>query len=259
MDSNIITLNFTDLGWLLGLLGIALVLSRWQQLSLEGQLIFASARSLIQLLVIGYIIAGIFALNNPIVVLIILGIMVTIAAIVAKNRLGKKRQGLLVTAWFSIFISSVLTVGYALIFMIKPQTWYEPQYLIPLMGMVLGNAMNSASLAGERLGSLIESNYREVETYLSLGATPKQAINTYQKEAIRVSLIPTLNQMMVVGMVSLPGMFTGQVLAGANPLDAASYQILILFMIVVTNLLSAILITEGVYRRYFNRHFQLII
>jgi putative ABC transport system permease protein len=124
--------------------------------------------------------------------------------------------------------------------------------------MVLGNSMNSASLAGERLSSLIQQNRREIETHLCLGATSKQAIAAYQRTAIQASLIPTLNQMMVVGIVSLPGMFTGQVLAGIDPLNAASYQILILFMIAFANLLTAILVTEGVYRHFFNAQMQLI-
>ena len=190
-----IELDFLDLGWSLAIMAIAMVLSNWQRLGLEGQLFLATGRSLLQLLVVGYV--------------------------------------------------------------IQPEAWYSPQYLIPLTGMILGNAMKSASLSGERLISTISHNQLEVETYLSLGATPKEAIASYRKEAIRVSLIPTLNQMMVVGMVSLPGMFTGQVLAGNNPLNAASYQILILFMIMLTNILTAILVTEGVYRRCFNEQAQL--
>jgi putative ABC transport system permease protein len=117
--------------------------------------------------------------------------------------------------------------------------------------------MNGAALAGERLASQISQNRLEVETYLSLGATAQQAIATYRQDAIRVSLIPTLNQMFVVGIVSLPGMFTGQVLAGAQPLEAASYQILILFAIALTNLLTAILVAQGVSRQFFNRNEQL--
>ncbi len=257
--NQIIELDIIDLGWALGLIGMAIALSKWQGLALEGQLILATGRAILQLLVIGYIIAIIFEIDNSIAVLLILGIMVTIAAIVARNRIDKKSKKLLPIVWGSIFISCLLTLSYVLTFLIQPRPWYSPQYLIPLTGMLFGNAMNGASLAGERLSSLIRQNYREIETYLSLGATPKQAIITYQKEAIRISLIPTLNQMMVVGIVSLPGMFTGQVLAGADPLNAASYQILILFMIVVVNLLTAILVTEGVYRRFFNQYFQLIL
>jgi putative ABC transport system permease protein len=252
-----IKLDFIDLGWSLGIIGIAAILSSWQRLGLEGQFIYAAGRSLLQLLVVGYILAVIFALNNPLAVLGILGIMLTIAAIVARNRIGKKIKGLLPMVWGALLVSSALTLSYMIVLIVQPETWYSPQYLIPLAGMVLGNAMNGASLAGERLASLISQNRLEVETHLCLGATPKEAIAAYRQEAIRVSLIPTLNQMLVVGIVSLPGMFTGQVLAGVDPVDAASYQILILFAIALTNLLTSLLVAEGVYRRFFNQNAQL--
>lgn len=256
--NGLIELDFADLGWSLGIIILAVALSSWQKLGWEGQLLLAAGRSLLQLSVVGYLLAAIFALAHPLPVLGILGVMLTIAAIVARNRIGKQIKGLFSVVWVSLFVSSGLTLGYAIFVIIQPATWYQPQYLIPLAGMVLGNAMNSASLAGERLASQIYQNRLEVETYLCLGATPQQAIANYRQQAIRVSLMPILNQMMVAGLVSLPGMFTGQVLAGSDPLNAASYQILLLFMIVLTNLLSAILVTEGVYRRCFNENAQLI-
>ncbi len=255
----LIELDPVDLALALGIIGMAIALSSWQRLGLEGQLAFATGRSLLQLLVVGNILAFIFALNNPWAVLTILGIMLTIAAIVARNRIGKKMKGLLPVVWGSLFASSALTLSYTILLIIQPQTWYAPQYLIPLAGMVLGNAMNGASLAGERLASAIAHHRLEIETHLCLGATPQQAVAAYRKEAIRTGLIPTLNQMMVVGMVSLPGMFTGQVLAGVDPLNAASYQILILFMIALTNLLTAVLVTQGVYRQFFNQNAQLVL
>lgn len=255
---SLIELDFLDLGWALGIIGAAIALSSWQKLNLEGQLLFAAGRSLLQLMVVGYILAFIFALNNPIAVLIVIGIMMTIAAIVAKNRISKKLKGLFFVVWGSLFASCAISLIYTILVIIQPPTWYEPQYLIPLVGMVLGNTINGASLAGERLANNINNNRLEIETHLSLGATPKQAIETYRQEAIRTGLIPILNQMMVVGIVSLPGMFTGQVLSGSDPLDAASYQILILFIIAFSNLLTTILITEGVYRRFFNQDYQLI-
>jgi putative ABC transport system permease protein len=258
VDSSIVELNLTDLPPVLGMIGMAIALSMWQKLALEGQLFFAAGRSLIQLLVVGYILDFVFALQNPILVLIILLVMLTIAAIVSRNRISKKIKGLLPVVWISLFVSSALTLSYAIAIIIQPDTWYAPQYIIPLMGMVLGNAMNSASVAGERLVSTINNNHLAIETHLCLGATPKSAIATYRQEAIRAGLIPTLNQMMVVGLVSLPGMFTGQVLAGIAPLDAASYQILILFAIALTNAIATVLITEGVYRKFFNSESQLI-
>ncbi|GFE68369.1 iron export ABC transporter permease subunit FetB [Chroococcus sp. FPU101] len=256
--NDIIQLNPSDLGLALGLIGAAIALSRFSKIELEGQLLIAAGRAILQLLVVGYVLALIFALNNPLAVLGLLGMMITIASIVAKNRINQKIKGLFPIVSSSLLISTFLTLSYVLALIIQPDRWYDPQYLIPLTGMILGNAMNSASLAGERLSSMIEQNRLSVETHLCLGATPKQAISSYQKDAIRASLIPTLNQMMVVGLVSLPGMFTGQVLAGGDPLNAASYQILVLFMIAFTNLLTAIFVTEGVYRRFFNPNVQLI-
>lgn len=258
MGQPMIELDWIDLGWTLGLIGLAMVLAFWQRLELSGQLFIAATRSLLQLLVVGYFIAVIFAINHPLAVLGILGIMLTIAAIAAKNRISQRIKGLFPLIWGSLFISTALTLSYTILIIIQPSAWYSPQYLIPLTGMVLGNALNGASLAGERLVSLIQQNQREVETHLCLGANPKQAIAAYQKTAIRASLIPTINQMMVVGIVSLPGMFTGQVLAGIDPLNAVSYQILILFMIAFTNLVTAILVTEGVYRKFFNENLQLV-
>lgn len=256
--NGLIELDLVDLGWSLGIIIVAIALSSWQKLGLEGQLILATGRSILQLLVVGYILAIIFALAHPLPVLGILAVMLTIASIVSRNRIGKQIKGLLGLVWVSLLVSSGLTLTYTILIIIQPERWYQPQYLIPLAGMVLGNAMNSASLSGERLVSQIYQNRLEVETHLCLGATPKQAISTYQKESIRISLIPTLNNMMVVGLVNLPGMFTGQVLSGIDPLNAASYQILILFMIVATNLMTALLVTEGVSRRCFNDNAQLI-
>jgi putative ABC transport system permease protein len=258
MTQALIELDWLDLGWTMLLLGLAIALAFWQRVGLASQLAWAGGRSLLQLLVVGYFLALIFALNQPIAVLAVLAIMLSIAAIVAKNRISQKQKGLLPLVWVSLLISTLLTLGYAIVVIIRPAQWFAPQYLIPLAGMVLGNSMNSASLAGERLRSLIQQNRREIETHLCLGATAKQAIAGYQKTAIHASLIPTLNQMMVVGIVSLPGMFTGQVLAGIDPLNAASYQILILFMIAFANLVTAILVTEGLYRHFFNKQMQLV-
>ncbi|MEB3224701.1 MAG: iron export ABC transporter permease subunit FetB [Synechococcus sp.] len=250
-----VALDPGDLGWALGLIALAIALSRWQRLGLEGELLIATGRTILQLLVVGYSLDLVFAVAHPLAVLGIVLAMLTIAAIAARNRIHGPVQ--LPLIWGAIFISVSFPLAYVLLVMIQPSRWYDPQYLIPLAGMVLGNAMNSASLAGERLSSRIQSSRLEIETQLCLGATPQQAIATYRTEAIRASLIPTINAMMVVGLVSLPGMFTGQVLAGIDPLNAASYQILILFLIVIINMICTSLVTAGLYRQFFNAAAQL--
>lgn len=238
-------------------MALAIGLARWQKLGLEWQLARATVLTVVNLLVVGYILAVIFALNNAWAVLVILAVMLTIATVVARNRISKKIPQLLPVVGGSILVSTAITLTYTTTLVIQPITWYEPKYLIPFAGIVLGNAMNASALAGERLVSTINASQLEIETHLSLGATPQQAVAQYRKDAIRAALIPTINAMMVVGVVTLPGIITGQLLSGANPLDAASYQILIMFMLALTNLITTLLVTQGVYLQFFTKDAQL--
>ncbi|MBH8563095.1 iron export ABC transporter permease subunit FetB, partial [Nostoc sp. CENA67] len=247
-----------DLGIAVALMAIAIALSAWEKLGLELNLAIATGRTILQLLVLGYVLDFIFALDDAWAVLAILTIMLTITAIVARNRISQKIPYVLPLVWGAILISTALTLVYTNLLIIQPERWYEPRYVIPLAGMVLGNAMNAAAIAGERLVSIINTSRLEIETHLSLGATPQQAVSQYRKEAIRAALIPTLNQMMLVGMVALPGITTGQLLAGVKPLDAVSYEILIIFMVAVANLLTTVLVTKGLYRQFFNSAAQLV-
>ena len=256
--SGLIRLDILDLALALGMMAIAIGLSAWQRLGLEWSLAIATGRTVLQLLVVGYILEFIFALNNPWAVLAVLLVMLTIAAIVARNRISKKYPALLPLVWGSILVSTALTLCYTNLLVIQPASWYEPQYLIPLAGIVLGNAMNGAAIAGERLVSTFNASKLEIETHLSLGATPEQAVAQYRKDAIKAGLIPTLNQMMVVGIVTLPGIISGQLLSGVNPLDASSYQILIMFMLAFANLVTTLLVTQGLCRQSFNKAAQLI-
>lgn len=255
---DLLKLDIGDLVVALGMIAIAIGLSAWQQLGLEWSLASAAARTVLQLLVVGYLLAFIFALDNPWAVMAVIAVMLTIAAVVARNRISKKIPQLLPLVWVSMLVSTAVTLSYTNLLVIQPQTWYEPQYLIPLAGIVLGNAMNGAAIAGERLVSNINTSQLEIETHLNLGATPQQALAQYRKQAIRAGLIPNLNQMMVVGIVVLPGIITGQLLSGVDPLDAASYQILIMFMLVFANLITALLVTQGLCRQFFNSAAQLI-
>ncbi len=243
--------------WALGLMAIAIALSAWQRLGLEWSLAVATGRTIIQLLVVGYVLAAVFALRNPWLVVGILGIMLAIAAIVARNRISTKIPRLLPLVGGSILISTALTLLYTNVLIIQPPVWYDPQYVIPLAGIVLGNAMNGAALSGERLVSTLNSSQLEIETHLSLGATPQQAITQYRREAIRAGLIPTLNTMMVVGIVTLPGIMTGQLLSGVNPLIATAYQILIMFMLAFATLITTSLVTWGISQKFFNQAAQL--
>ena len=252
-----IQLTITDMTMALGLIAIAIGLSAWQKLGLEWQLLIATVRTIVQLIFVGYILAIVFTTKQPWLVITILAVMLTIASVVARNRISQKIPLLLPLVWSSILTSTTLSISYTNLLVVKPELWYEPQYLIPLVEIVLGNGMNAAAIAGERLVSTINSNPVEIETYLSLGATPEQAVVKYRKEAIRTALIPTLNSMMVIGIVTLPGIVTGQLLSGVNPLDAIAYQMLIMFILTLANLVTSLLVTYGLCRQFFNQDAQL--
>jgi len=253
----LIALQPIDLAWALGLMAIAIGLSVWQQLDLTWSLALATGRTVLQLMIMGYLLWFIFDWKNPGAILALVGGMLTVASIESRNRIGKEIPHLLLWLWGSIFISTVLTLSYTTIFILRPESWFDPQYLIPLAGIVMGNAMNGAAIAGERLVKSLQANRNEIETHLCLGASPEQAIAQYRRDAIRAGMIPTINAMMVVGLVKLPGIITGQLLSGVNPQEAASYQILIMFMLAFATLVTTLLVIQGVYRQFFNSAAQL--
>ena len=183
--------------------------------------------------------------------------MLSTATRVAYSRIGEKISLMLPIIGGSLLLSTALTLIYVNILIIKPQTWYQPQYLIPLAGIVLGNAMNGAAIAGERLASNLKSGQMEIETHLSLGATSEQAVMRYRQEAIKAAMIPNINTMLVVGIVTLPGTLTGQLLSGVSPFAASFYQILILFMQAFATLTTTVLVTRGMCRQVFNSAEQL--
>jgi putative ABC transport system permease protein len=253
-----IALDLLDLAIAVGLMGVAIGLSVWEKLGLELNLVLATGRSILQLLVLGYVLDIIFAFDNVLTVLAILAVMLTIASIVARNRITQKIPQVLPLVWGSMLFSTALTLIYTNFLIIQPDRWYQAQYIVPFAGILLGNAMNAAAIAGERLVSIINSSQMEIETHLSLGATPQQAVTQYRKDAIRAAMIPTINQMTIIGLVGLPGITSGQLLGGVKPLDAVSYEILIIFAIAFANLLTTLLLTRGLCRQFFNSTAQLI-
>lgn len=254
-----IELGLLQISLALLLMVAAIALVRWQKLGLELTLLNATARTVFQLFAVGYILAIVFAWRNPFSVIAVILVMLAVATVVARNRIDKKLSRLLPILAGSLLTSLVLTIVYTTGVVIRPETWYEPRYVIPLSGIVLGNAMTAATIAGDRLVSNLKKNQVEVETHLSLGATPEQAIASYRREAIKAGLIPTINAMLVVGIVKLPGIITGQLLSGADPLNAALYQMLIMFMLAFSDLLAAILVTAGIRRLFFNDAAQLML
>lgn len=253
----LIELDLVGMSFAVALMLLAIGLSAWQRLGLEWNLLVATVRTIVQLLVVGYLLAIVFALRNPWAVLAIVTAMTGIATVVARNRISRKVPNLVPIVGGSILLSTAFTLAYVNLLVLRLEPWYEPQYLVPLAGILLGNAMNAAALAGERFVSILNNSHLEIETHLSLGATPHQATMQYRKEAIKAGLIPTINSMMVVGIVTLPGIITGQILSGVDPLNAALYQMLIMFMLAIATLITTVILISGIEQQFFNAAAQL--
>ena len=145
----------------------------------------------------------------------------------------------------------------AVIVQVKPS--YTPQYFIPLGGMIIGNAMNAATIALDRLFSDLRKGRAEIELAFCLGATYQEATQPILRDVIKAGMIPSINALMTVGLVSLPGMMTGQILAGSDPLTAIKYQIIVMLMIVASTAIGSVLIVHVVRRRCFTRAHQMVI
>ncbi|MEO0868964.1 MAG: iron export ABC transporter permease subunit FetB [Cyanobacteria bacterium J06642_11] len=253
-----IELDLLRIIWALGFAAAAIGLSLWQGLGLANTLAIATLRTVVQLFAVGIFLSIVFSLSNPWFVLFVLLVMTTVAALTARNRIAKDIPRLVLWLWGSILTSTALTITYTMTVVVRPELWYDPRYLIPLTGMVLGYTLNTSSITGERLVSALRNHRTDIETHLSLGATPSQAISAYRRDAIKAGLIPLVNSMMVVGLVTLPGMITGQILGGADPLNAALYQMLIMFMLAFASVTTSILVCYAIKQQFFNSAMQLI-
>ncbi|MGB3495256.1 MAG: iron export ABC transporter permease subunit FetB [Elainellaceae cyanobacterium] len=256
MDS-LIELDWFRVAWAGGLMVLAIGISRWQSLGLEWELAIASGRTLLQLMVVGYVLSIVFAIQQPWAVLGILMVMLSVATIVARNRISKSLSRFPYWLGLTLLLSTAITLGYINMMVIRPERWYDPQYVIPLSGILLGNAMNASAIAGERFVSLVKAHRLNIETSLSLGALPQEAIARDRQDAMRAGMIPIINSMMVVGIVTLPGIITGQLLSGVSPFNASLYQIVIMFMLAFTDLVAILLTLQGLYRQCFNATAQL--
>lgn len=252
------SLDLLDLGWALGLVAIAIALLQWQKIGIAGRVIIASSRAMLQLLVLGFGLQSVWQLDRPEVTIGAIGLLAIATAIAASNRISDRVTGLLPIVSGAILTSLIVAVGYTILVVIKPDNWHQPQYLLAYAGISLGYLLASTAIAGERLISEIEGHQAEIETHLSLGATPAQAIASYRRAAIEVALLPTIETLMVAGLVTIPGFLTGELLGNLRPMNAAGYQIIALFTTLASNTIATLLVTQGIANRYFNRQDRLI-
>ena len=254
---NYIEIGYGQLALAVLLILVNISLSFAFRLGLGRSLAIATGRMLIQLLLIGFVLEWLFTQKNPWLILAISLVMASIAGISAVNRTKFRFIGIYWSSLLSVLTAAAIVTSFAMGGIIRVQPWYDPQYLIPMLGMVLGNTLNGISLGLDRfMGSVIHQK-DQIETLLALGATRWEAAHAQIRQSIRVGMIPMINSMMVMGVVSLPGMMTGQLLAGANPIDAVRYQIVIVLMIAAGAALGTFGVVMLAYRRLLSRDHQL--
>ena len=239
------------------LVAVAGIVSFGLRLGMERQLAIASLRTVVQLLLIGYVLRYIFALETFWAVGAMALVMVGAASVTAVRRSSRVYTGAHLYSFGVLVGCSLITTFLVTRVVVGVEPWYRPQYLIPLLGMILGNGLTGISLCLDILLERLSERRREVEMELAHGASRWEAAGPQLREAVRRGMIPIINAMMVVGIVSLPGMMTGQILAGADPLQAVKYQMVVMFMIAAATSLGCMLIALATCQRLFNHQHQL--
>ena len=257
MTSQTIFLTPADLSLAAVLVIVLALLSRRMELGLAAQLMVAAIRTTLQLFLVGLVLKVVFASIHPLWIGAMALVMLSAAAREVMARQKRRFSG-----WWgfgmgagSMFVSSFTITTFALAAVIRVHPWYAPQYAIPLLGMMLGNTMTGIALGLDRLTESAWERRSVVEARLMLGHTWSEAIGEIRRASARSAMIPTINSMAAAGLVSLPGMMTGQILAGNPPLEAVKYQILIMFIISAgTGFGALIAVWVGSRRLFDDRH-----
>jgi len=253
----VLEVSWPDLALAFGLILIAVGISRWQNLGLAKDFVVGALRTVLQLVLVGYALVYVFALDRWYLVVAALILMLLAATRAAVNRRSRNSRKLLMITGAGLLLASGFTLLYITALVVRVHPWYDPRYLIPLFGMIVGSAMNAAAIAAERLQGEMRARRAEIEAYLALGADYRQASAEAVRQALRASFIPTVNGLMVVGIVTLPGMMTGQILAGSSPLIAVRYQIVVVFMQAAAVAMTSAVITLWYRRTFFTDALQL--
>lgn len=238
---------------------VAVALSRRERIGLEGRLAWAAIRGAAQLLAVGYALRLLFAHEHAASVLGVIGVMTLVAAWTASRRVEHAPEGgrLFAAALASLLVGGAVALVPVFAFVITPSPWYEARYVVPIAGMVLSNAMNVVALVLERVFASTRAEAAIVEQLLALGASPEQAVHGPVRAAVRAAMTPTINGLLTVGLVALPGMMTGQIVSGVAPESAVRYQIVVLYQLAAVAVVSGVVSAALARRMLFTPRAQL--
>ncbi len=233
---------------------VSLLFSYYQKLKLEREILVSIIRAVVQLVAVGYLLSYIFGLKNPIFTTLLLLLMTFNASVNAAKR-GKGIKNGIGISFISIGLGAIITLS---ILVFSGAIEYEAYQIIPVGGMIISNAMVALGLCYRQLGSNFKNKREEVETKLSLGADILPSSIEIIRDSIKTGMVPTIDSAKTLGIVSLPGMMTGLILAGTSPLVAIKYQIMVTFMLLSTTSIASFIACYLSYKGFFNERKQLI-
>lgn len=237
---------------------IVMIIVKVRKISREKQIIIATFRMTLQLVLAGYLLTYIFENPHPLLTIIYVGIIVCFSIFnifkMSKVPLSLKLKKVIVLSMVS---GPIFCLLYYSVIVIHFQPWYDPRYFIPISGMIIGNAMTALNLGLNHLMERLIADKEKVESALMLGATPAQAVKKYVDAAFDASILPTINSMLGMGIIFLPGMMTGQILAGISPLVAIEYQLVILLGILGSVSITVIIFILFGYKTLFTKRSQI--
>jgi len=249
--------DWIGLAWgalpLLGCMGLL----AWRGLGQVRPIAIATTRLVLQMILLAVVLKAIIAANQPGLVLAVALVMLATAAHTVGSRQANHRGMLRIEAFGAMAVGAAAVMAVSIRLSLRVEPWYDAQTVIPLLGMILGNSVTAVALAAERLGADLKADRDLVELRLALGATARQAATPALRSAVAAGLTPIINNMAIAGIVAIPGMTTGQLLAGADVWQAIRYQILLYLGIAATVAISVLILLAARLRRYFTAGHQL--
>jgi len=232
-------------------------ISVWSRLNLEKDLIVGSVRCVLQLVLMGYVLNIIFKLETPWIVLGLFVMMTFFAVRIVRGNVKERNIPFVVPSFLTMLAVYAVIAAIVSGIIVGADPWWNPQYFIPLAGMVVGNSMTALSLSLDRLFSDLKAKRAEIEMQLCLGASSEEASREIVQDALKAGMVPSINSLAGVGLVFIPGMMTGQILAGTDPVLAIRYQIVVMFMLVASTALTVFIVLRIVRGRCFGPSQQL--
>jgi putative ABC transport system permease protein len=230
---------------------IAQASSFFYHLGLNRDIAIGALRTFAQLFLMGYVLTFILGFENIWLTILVFLVMVVSAMFIVKGRVKEKQVPYIIPTFLTMLVTYFVTTVFVSGMIVGTTPWWEPRYFIPTGGMVIGNSMSAISIALERLFRDMRQQRETVEMKLALGANYREASDDLFRDAVKAGMIPSINAMMGVGLVFIPGMMSGQILAGTDPLIAIRYQIVVMFMLVGSTALTSLVVMLIVRKRCF--------